>query len=275
MPLAFSLCGCHPAAKTTRPTTRPTIVSLVPAATDLIVGMGAADHLVAVSNYDRREGPIADLPRAGDYANIDWERIASLRPDVLIVFMAPERMPPALKQKAEEYHLRLANVRIERLEDVFGQLRVVGDLVQEPAKAAAVAARLRQQLDAVRARTAGQAKVPTLIVREASLMGVVGRENFLNDLLEIAGGENVIDTPGWPQIDKEKLLACRPGVIIHLMPGADAAAVAQARAAWRNLPLGDETREHIHILTDWHLLQGGVHVGQTAEEFARVLHPAP
>jgi iron complex transport system substrate-binding protein len=247
----------------------------VPAATDLIVGMGAADHLVAVSNYDRRVGPIADLPRAGDYANIDWERVASLRPDLMIVFMAPERMPPALKQKAEEYHVRLANVRTERLADVFEQLGVVGELIHEPEKSAVAAANLRKQLDAVRARSAGKTRVPTLIVREPSLLGVVGRENFLNDLLELAGGQNVIEAPGWPEIDKEKLLACRPRVIIHLMPGADEAAVAQAKAEWRNLPLPEETRKSIHILTDWHLLQAGVHVGQTAEEFTRALYPAP
>lgn len=237
--------------------------------------MGAADHLVAVSNYDRRVGPIADLPRAGDYANIDWERVASLRPDVMIVFMAPERMPAALKEKAAEYHVRLANVRIERLEDLFEQLGVVGELIHEPEKSAAVAASVRKQLDSVRTRTAGKVRIRTLIVREPSLLGVVGRANFLNDLLELSGGENVIETPGWPEIDKEKLLACRPQAIIHLMPGADQAAVAQAMAAWRNVPLPEETQKNIHILTDWHLLQGGVHVGQTAEEFARLLHPAP
>ena len=274
LPLSFCLLGCHRSAPVTRSTTRPTVVSLVPAATDLIVGMGAADHLVAVSNYDRRVGPLADLPRAGDYANIDWERVASLRPDVMIVFMAPERMPPALKRKAEEYHVRLANVRTERLEDVFVQLGVVGEIIREPRKSADAAANLRRQLDAVRTRTAGKTKVRTLIVRESSLLGVVGHDNFLNDLLELAGGENVIDTPGWPEIDKEKLLACRPQVIIHLMPGADEAAVAQARAAWRNLPLPDETQKNIHILTEWHLLQGGVHVGETAAEFAEILHPA-
>src|SRR5581483_8886968 len=50
------------------------IASLVPAATDLIVGMGAADHLVAVSNWDTDRPEIKQLPRVGDYQTIDWDR---------------------------------------------------------------------------------------------------------------------------------------------------------------------------------------------------------
>ena len=57
------------------------------------------------------------------------------------------------------------------------------------------------------------------------------------------------------------------------MAASDEAAVAQTKAAWRDLPLSEETQKNIHILTDWHLLQGGMHVGQTAETFSRLLHP--
>src|SRR5437016_333708 len=49
----------------------PRIASLVPAATDLIVAMGAGDHLVAVSDYDQ-DPRVANLPRVGAYQTIDW-----------------------------------------------------------------------------------------------------------------------------------------------------------------------------------------------------------
>ncbi len=275
MALAASLlfvAGCRPPAAPPGATTRPTVVSLVPAATDLIVGMNAADHLVGVSNFDRRSGPTAELPRVGDYANIDWERIAWLRPNLMIVFMDPDRMPAALHEKAGRYGVRLANVRIERLGDVFAQARAVGQLLNESDKAGELCLRLETQLDSVRRRCAGKPKVPALMVREPSLLGVVGRDNFLNDLLELAGGENVILTPGWPEIDKEMLVSVRPKIIIHLMPEADAAMVSRARLAWDRIALPEQVRKNVHILTEWHLLQGGVHVGATAEALARLLH---
>src|SRR5512133_3272282 len=56
------------------------VASLVPAATEMLVGMGAGDRLVAVSNYE--SSPVVkDLPRVGDYQSTDWETLARLRPD--------------------------------------------------------------------------------------------------------------------------------------------------------------------------------------------------
>src|SRR5205814_2156666 len=129
--------GCQkpPAAKSSAKS--PKVASLVPAATDLIVGMGAADHLVAVSTFDTRRAEIKELPRVGDYQQIDWERLGVIRPDVMIVFMSPQRMPAAVRQRAEEMKIQLVNVRTERLDDIFAELTNLGNLLHEPEKATA------------------------------------------------------------------------------------------------------------------------------------------
>ena len=87
--LWVGLTGCdrHPPTATTRPG-RPTVASTVPAATDLVVGMGLADRLVAVSTFD--PGP---LPKAGDYQTTDWELLATLRPTVLLTAIDDDRQP--------------------------------------------------------------------------------------------------------------------------------------------------------------------------------------
>src|SRR5688572_10373611 len=58
----------------------PTVASLSPALTDILIGMGAADHLVAVSNYDAGKAGPQGLPTIGDYFNADWDRLSQLRP---------------------------------------------------------------------------------------------------------------------------------------------------------------------------------------------------
>src|SRR5262249_48805549 len=78
-----------------------TIASLSPAATDMLVGLGANDHLVAVSNYESSP-QVKDLPRVGDYQTTDWETLARLRPSVMIIQIAPDRVPAGLKEKAQE-----------------------------------------------------------------------------------------------------------------------------------------------------------------------------
>ena len=115
---ACSLVVCAPASA--QQPKSPRIASLVPAATDLVVGMGAIDHLVAVSNQDSVNRPeIRQFPRVGDYQTIDWEKLAELRPDVMIIFMSGSRMPTGVEQRAGDLHIKLVNVKTERLDDIF------------------------------------------------------------------------------------------------------------------------------------------------------------
>jgi iron complex transport system substrate-binding protein len=252
---------------------RPAVASLVPAATDLIVGMGAQDHLVAVSYYDVEREGTRGLPKVGDYQDFDWEQIARVRPDVMVVFMSPERVPAALKQRADAMNIRLVNVRTERLEEVFSELGNLGQILGERAKADQAAARLRGELHTVARRVAGEPRVPVLIVRETTLDGGVGRENFLDDALNIAGGRNVIAAKGWPVLDREQLLASRPEVVLHLLPGASEQAVKEANRAWAAMPeIPAVKNNRVYVLTEWWLLQPGMQIGKTASRFADLIH---
>lgn len=275
--LGATLCACERRAASPAPTAqpaRPSVASLVPAATDLLIDMGAADHLVAVSNYDVPREPIRHLPRVGDYQGFDWERLSSIRPDIMIVFMAPERMPEGLKQRAAQLQIRLVNVRTERLEDVFAAMDQLGELTHEKEKAAQAAAQLRRRLEAVRQRVSGKPKVRTLVMREVSADGTVGHETFINDVLEIAGGQNVITTAGWPSIDRERLLSLKPEVVLHLLPEASEQVVQQARRTWEAMPqIPAVAGGRVHILTQWWVVQPGAQLGEMAEQFADLLHP--
>jgi iron complex transport system substrate-binding protein len=279
------LAGCdRPAATDSRSPTPAaagtdhdvvTVVSLVPAATDLILGMDAGEHLLAVSNWDPDLPRIRGLPRVGDYRHVDWEKIAQLRPQVMIVQFSPEKMPPGMAEQAARMRIRLLNVTINRLEDTFFALRAIGEATGEPQKAMAADRRLRGQLQSVQHRVGGRPAVRTLISRSESAMAVVGGGNFMNDLLQVAGGQNVIETGenSYPTIDRERLLSLDPDAVLHLLPGASEQEVEQARAFWASVPqLSAVQQGRVHLLTEPYLLLPGYSVGRVAEIFASKLH---
>src|SRR5262249_39739693 len=155
------LAGCDRSQSIPTSGKLPRIASLVPAATDLILGMGAADHLVAVSNQESDRAEIRQLPRVGDYQTIDWEKLAQLRPDVMIVFMSGDRMPAGVQQRADELHIRLINIKTERLDDIFKTIGFLGDLLNEPQKAKKLRGSIQEKLDAIAQRVGGMEKIPT------------------------------------------------------------------------------------------------------------------
>ena len=122
----MSIAGCdrsHSQSSVESGVPLPTVVSLVPAATDLIVGMGAMDHLVGISNYDQNP-QVSTIRRVGDYLTTDWERISELHPQIIITQYAPGRTPSGFTEHVLLIKSRQVNLHINRLDDIFAALSV-------------------------------------------------------------------------------------------------------------------------------------------------------
>ena len=272
------LAGCGRDAPVAPPTTRPTVrvASLVPAVTDLLLGVGRRDALVAVSNYDA-DPRVDGLPRVGDLLSVDWEQLAAAGPTLMVVQINPDKLPPGLKERAADLGIELVNVRLNTLADIAETLRTLEAKI-EPLDGYADPwdVRFTKRLDAVRARVAGLAKVPTLLALNADATFVAGRRGYLDELLTLAGGENVLppESPPYPTLDRERLLTLRPAKVVMLLPAASAATLAAADRLARALPpqwpatAGDVTR-----VTDAYALVPGWGVLDLADKLAAALHP--
>jgi iron complex transport system substrate-binding protein len=269
-------CGRSDSPKTTgqKSAKIPTVASLVPAATDLIVGMGAGDHLVAVSNYDLVT-EVAGLPRVGDYQSIDWEKLAQIRPNVLISFYGSGHTPAGFLEKTGEFKISPINVRLDRLDEIYEGIVKLGEACNEREKAIAERDRLKAGIDAVRERYKGQPRVSALIAIGSTGADLAGPGTFFDDVLEAAGGQNVV-TGSHPYVtlDREAVSALKPAVILQILPGKGAQTAEQARAAWASLSEVPAVRDNrVIIYTDDYIMQPGPHLAEVAERFAAALHP--
>lgn len=278
--LILLIGGCdNPASspQATRGNKRPTVASLVPAATDLILAMGLREQLVAVSNWDAPRPELDNLPRVGDYRTTDWEKLARLKPDVMVVQFAPGKMPPGMEERAREQLIKLVNVRINTLDDINQTITALGGELNASQSANDLWAEMCRKLNTIRDRTKATKPVPVLLARGATTLAAVGGGNFLDELLTLSGGRNVLGQGdnSYPTLDSEKLLQLNPSVIIVLLPGESAQVVGQARQFWTSMSELSAVRSgRVHILTDPWLLLPGASVTRTAERFHELLHPS-
>lgn len=255
------------------------IVSLSPAATELLVGMNAAGRVVGVSNYEPAESALSDLPKVGDYQRTDWEKIDAAQPKYMIVQGRRDRLPAGLADRAAERGITLVTLEIDRLDDVLKAVDTLAEQTHAPG-GRAFKARLQdliRTLDMVaRKERAGSPPVRTLIVLSDDGTGVVGTRNFLDDLLTLAGGKNVVETTGFPTLDREKITALAPDVILQLMPDATDANIAKAAAAWQQTPTLPAVRNgRIYTLKGSSVLMPGSRVVGTGLEMFKCLYPLP
>lgn len=252
------------------------IASLSPAATDMLIGLGAGDHLAAVSNYDSAP-QVKDLPRVGDYQTTDWETLARIRPDVMIIQIAPDRVPPGLKQRAQELKIELVNVKIDGLEDVLNEMQRLGAVAGEQEKGREAVVALRAKLDLIRKQCADKPPISTLLVRDENGQDVIGPNNFLDDLLKVVNATNAaasLERP-YPTIDREKLLSLAPQSVIVLLPDAKPQSIENCKRFWASLPQVPAVKNHrLKIMTEGYALVPGPRVADLAKKFADYLRPS-
>jgi len=164
------------------------VVSLTCSNTEIVWALGAAGELVGVDDHsDFPPDVVSALPRVGPDLDIDVERVAALRPDLVLASLTVpghERVVERLRTA------KLPFVATEpvSVEDVYADVRKVGGLLGREARAEAVVAEMRA---ALAPRDVGDAQRPRILVEWWPKPVIVpGALSWVTDMLRAAGGEN-------------------------------------------------------------------------------------
>ena len=278
--LASSGCaeGPEPAPAGSRADRRPTVVSLVPAVTEMLFAIGAGPQVVGVGSFDRWPPEVERLPRLGALLDPDVERILRLRPDVVVLHVSQKE----LLGQMERVGIRTFAHATGGLEDVARNMREIGAMVGRAAEADAAAGAIERRLGGIRERAAGRPRPRTLVVfghdpgalRAIDASGGIG---FLHDLVTLAGGENVFasERREGVRVSTEAIIAAAPEVILDLRYGQETLAEGEAareRGAWNALPAVPAVRTgRVHVLVGDRFVIPGPRLVDAARDIAAAL----
>ena len=177
------------------------VVSLSPALTLTLAELGLADRLVAVSELPRLAGEAAApgvetarLPRVGDSAAPEVERIAALRPDVVMALADDTPADAARALENAGLTVWLADPRTAR--EAVNLLWEIMQAFDETAMVARVRL-IERTLDYVAGAAASRGPRRTFVALSRAGQLAAGRwmtfnaETYAHDLLRVCGGENV------------------------------------------------------------------------------------
>jgi len=274
---ACSACDLGTAAQTTAAPQR--IISLIPATTEMIFAMGAGSRLVGVGNYDRFPPEVSRLPRVGGLLDPDVEKVISLKPDLVIVYATQAD----LKRQLERAQIPMYDYVHRGLPDILDTMRALGERIGMKAGADAAAAKVQQQLDVTRARVANLPRPKTLLVfgREQGTIrrvNVSGGLGFLHDVLELAGGSDVLGDLRQQSVDAgtEMIITRAPEAIIELHYGdpLPPERLDAERRVWNALASVPAVKTgRVHLLVGDEFVVPGPRIAVAADRFARTLHP--
>jgi iron complex transport system substrate-binding protein len=247
------------------------IVSLTPALTEILFAVGAGDRVAGVTQYCDYPPAAKSKPKVGGYVNPSVEAVLALKPDLVLVSPGPGNRDSALAMR--RVGLRLEIVPAETLEESLAAIEGVARLTGDDAAGHELAARVRGRLDAVAKRAAGAPRVPTFFCVQTDPIIAAGRDTLPSQLLELAGGTNVVSAPRYPRLDVEAVAAAKPEVILQSRMDLASGDAHAEDAFWKRWPsILAVARGRVVVLPDDLALRPGPRVADAAEELAAILH---
>lgn len=246
------------------------IVSLIPSVTETLFAIGAGDRLVAVSDYTNYPEEAKQLPSVGSYAAPSLESILSYNPDLIIA--TTDGTPLALVRQLDRLGIPVFATSSDTVAQALTAIESLGRITGCETTAAKLVDDMRQRLAAIREQLSKKQRIHVLACVMLRPLTVAGPGTFVDDLVRLAGGANVVQsgpTP-YPTWNPESLLVANPeAIILPLHPGQ-----GDARTYFNQWPqLQAVKKKHIFVIeADW-MHRPGPRMILGVETLAKALYP--
>ncbi|HLY37889.1 MAG TPA: cobalamin-binding protein [Candidatus Binatia bacterium] len=286
------------------------VVSLLPAATEIVAALGRVADLVAVSHECDHPAEVARLPRAtrceihgnalasdaidrwvtdtlaatGTLYTMDEALVRRLRPDVILTQRLCDVCAVGYDTVTSFAATlpglpRVVNLEPATLADVLGDVRRVGAALDADDDAVRLVAALEARIAAVRERAVGAPRQRCVVLEW--LLPPFRSGHWTPELVAVAGGEEPLGRAGEDaaRVGWDDVVAAAPDVLVLACCGFDVARtiadVARLRAVpeWRRLPAVRDGEVYV-VDGSAYFSRPGPRTVDSLEMLAAILHPA-
>jgi len=208
------------------------VVSLIPAATELLFAIGAGPSVVGRTQYCDYPPAAQAVANLGDGIKPSIEAVLAQRPDLVVLYNSGQNA--AVAGRLRELGIPHLRINTDALSDVPRVSRLLGLLTGHSRGADSVIAVFDTALaHATNTPTARRPKVLLLVWEQPPM--TIGRGSFLSELIERAGGENLFAdvTTSSGVVSIEAVAARNPDLILATTEGPAAFA---SRPEWQVVP---------------------------------------
>ncbi|MEQ9619970.1 MAG: ABC transporter substrate-binding protein [Deltaproteobacteria bacterium] len=253
------------------------IVSLSPNLTHIIYALGELDKVVGVTIYSDFPPEAYKLPKVGGWVNPSFEAIVALKPDLVMLMRDQDTI---FGKKIRDLGLKtLVTDSNNSVDDILKTITNLGGVLGKEEKAASVTSDIETRLNEIGNNTRNLPRKSILLVvgRNPGTLEdiyVIGRNNYINELIELAGGENVVQNTRLSiKITKEAILTFDPDVIIEINH-EQLDREKEILDTWSELRQSRAVQNgQVYILPSTVLLHPSQTIVQGAEVLTRILHP--
>jgi iron complex transport system substrate-binding protein len=174
------------------------IISLSPCNTEILFAVGAGNKVVGGTTYDQYPQEAVNLPKIGGFSTINIEAVVNLTSDLILAEHGNgEDTINALKSLDHT----VVSLNPKTMDDILDNIRLVGRITGNTDTAALITTDMAQQIKDMTSKTENltldqRPRVLYLVWHDP--IYAAGSGSYPNDLIWMAGGNNIIEAEGWP-----------------------------------------------------------------------------
>jgi iron complex transport system substrate-binding protein len=249
------------------------IVSLAPNITEILFGLGLDQEIVGVSIHCNFPEKVQSKVRVGSYISLDFEKIVSLEPDLIIATGAGNTRD--MVDRLERLGFPTYVIFPKNVEDVTRSVGHLSQLVGREKEGAEIIQEMRRRRERVVELTRGLPRPRVFLqIGEAPIV-TVGKNSFADDLIRLAGGDNVAgnEKEMYPRFAMEEILKRSPEVILvsSMNPRGNYQKIFEEWSRWKTIPAVKNSQ--IYLIDSDLIDRPSPRIIDGLEEMARILHP--
>jgi iron complex transport system substrate-binding protein len=194
------------------------VISTAPSNTEIIIDLGLADRLVAVDKYSAEiEGVPPGLPHV-DFFYPDAELVLGLRPDLIIANGHNETGGGDEPFKLiRETGISVAYIPLTNsITSIYEDIEFIADVLGFPERGRELTARMKGEIAEITEAGRSFTEKPRVYfeISPAPSMATLGQRTYLNEMIELAGAENIFaDEQGIFFPSAEAVISRNPDII--------------------------------------------------------------
>lgn len=244
------------------------IVSLAPSNTELLFALGLEAKLVGVTTACDYPPAAKQKPTIGGAYNMSVESIFARSPDLVVAYGTVNQKP---LQQLEKANIPVLAIDAKNVPEIYDSIRLLGKATGTSQQAETIVAEMQTRLATIeKAVQDARHKPRVMIAYSVNPIYTTGPGSFIDDLVRIAGGTNVVSealsqniiTPEQGVVMAPEVIVCAPDLCAQLsqVPG------------WSSIP-AVRGRRFFNVTPKATLVRAVPRLVQGAEELARYLHP--
>lgn len=213
------------------------IVSVMPSNTEILFALGLGDAVVGVTDFCNYPPELAEAIEAGtiksvgDSFNLNEELLVSLEPDLVLFGFPSEAI-----EKLDDLGIKSEVIAPASLAETYASIRQIGELTGSEAAAEKLAAGMEAAIEAIKEKAAAlpaENKPRVLMLLDLDSLYVAGAGTLEDELIEAAGGINMVDEEQYAQLSEEALIEGNPDIIVCTFPLKER--ILSEKEGWKNL----------------------------------------